>query len=702
VDRRAVSEVVGYALIVGIVSVTVIALQVGAMTVQQDVQDQMTAEAEQRDFQRIEGGFGAIDHGDNRTSVSVRTETANAIEVVRSGAVTVVVNDRCQLTKPLSSVRYEKDGDVVAYESGGIFRVTDAGVAVSSSPDLSYENGTVDLTIKNLTGETDSAMTFVKNVTSSKNQTRRTDDVLFAGKCAQPHNVTVSVTSDFADGWERYVREEFPPTAGVTRSGNTVNVTLEQSHLPEAANISRNQVVNFSNTSQYGTDPSVPSAWIDKPDDSNVYHTRLVPVHQGVQMTEIGDESVSALRNRKGLDVVLVIDESGSMYDNGRIWPAKAAAKSFVGELNATIGDRVGLVGYDDHSYMYRINGRSLSSSFDDVNDTIDSNFDHYSFTAMNEGLYTMNLIYDFKSSYSQKKYAILLADGHNACDHEIDDCSERELDTETKQFAQMADESGIKIFTVGYANSESQVDEELMRYVASATGGEYFFTSNEGELEKIFENIADTIVERKQIVYDPGSMGLAAGGSTFKPYIPGATDHIANVSGWHNINDPTAPARFSFTITLEDGEPLNLSAYRMECDRWETTGSAKRHNGTEYYVTRCAEVKDDPDSIETIHPSRFVTFSNESTMADVERELDDSRWYQANLSTVMAPYVNNTTGDLTLAENQAILAVQYSDQQRMILLLEVGQASYENDLTHVVDVQVDDVRIQEKDEKNS
>jgi hypothetical protein len=374
-DRRAVSEVVGYALLVGIVSVTVVALLIGAVVVQDDLTDQLSDEAEQRDFQQIEGGFETIDHGDNRTSVNVRTETANAMSVVRRGNVTVTVNDRCRVTKPLSSIRYQRDGDVVAYESGGIFRVTDAGVSVSSPPDLSYEKGTVDLTIKNLTGQPDSAMTFVKNVSSSTNQTNRTDDVLFAGTCSRPETVTVSVTSDFADGWERYVREEFPPTAGVTRSGNTVNVTLEQSHLPEAANISRNQVVNFSNTSQYGTDPSVPSAWIDKPDDSNVYHTRLVPVHQGVQMTEIGDESVSALRNRKGLDVVLVIDESGSMYDNGRIWPAKAAAKSFVGELNATIGDRVGLVGYDDHSYMYRINGRSLSSSFDDVNDTIDSNF---------------------------------------------------------------------------------------------------------------------------------------------------------------------------------------------------------------------------------------------------------------------------------------------------------------------------------------
>jgi hypothetical protein len=386
------------------------------------------------------------------------------------------------------------------------------------------------------------------------------------------------------------------------------------------------------------------------------------------------------------------------MQDNGRLEPAKDAAESFVGELNASLGDRVGIVGYHDRSFIYRVNGEYLSSNFAAANSTIENGFGDQGWTAMNEGLYSMNLIYDFKSTYSRKKYAVLLADGHNACSG----CDVDERDEETKRYAKIANESGITVFTVGYADHEWEVDEQLMKDVASATGGEYYFTDNEDELENIFEDIANTMVHQKQIVYSPGSMNLSAGGTVFKPYIPGSSDHIANASGWPNINDPTAPARFSFTISLQDEERLNLTAYEMACEQWETTSSAKKHNGSEYYITRCSEVNEDPASFDTVDPSKIVTFTTEDTMSDVNSTLDDSKWFQANLSTVMAPYVNNTTGDLTLAENQAILAVQYSDQQRMILLLEVGQASYENDLTHVVDVQVDDVRIQEKDEKNS
>ncbi|MFT4891666.1 MAG: hypothetical protein ACI9YT_002600, partial [Halobacteriales archaeon] len=273
-DRRAVSEVVGYTLLVGIVTVTIIALLVGAMSVQSAIQDQSQTESLQQEMQDVDATFGRIAHGDNRSSVSVRTETSNHMSVVRDGEVSVWVNDNCSVTRNLSSIRHEKEGETLAYELGGTFRVTDAGVGIVSPPDLAFESGTVDLTITNITGETASSMTLVKDVESSMGP-NETDEILFAGRCSQPKNVTVSITSDFADGWERYAEDEFP-AGTVTRSGDTVNVTLNRSHLPQAVDPSKNTVVNFSDTSHYDLNDSVPSITINKSDDTNVYPVRMV------------------------------------------------------------------------------------------------------------------------------------------------------------------------------------------------------------------------------------------------------------------------------------------------------------------------------------------------------------------------------------------------------------------------------------------
>jgi hypothetical protein len=705
-DRRAVSEVVGYTLLIGITTVTVVALLVAATSLHGALQGSAETESVEQEMQDVDATFGRLAQGDNRSSVRVRTETSNHLSVVREGQVTVTVNDNCSVQVPLSSIRYEKDGETFANELGGTIRVTDGGQAMVSSPDLYFDNGTVDLTITNITGRTASTMTFVKDVNSSMGG-NETDQILFNGTCARPDNVTVSITSDYSDAWERYAEEEFP-AGTVNTSGKTVNVTLTTKHLPEAADPANNTVVNFSNTSHYDHDDDVPSFTIDKPDDSNVYPVRMVPIYQGVQVTRTDETEVDAEFYRKGIDVVFVLDQTGSMTnktpdDVKKILALKNSSKLFVGYLNNSL-DRVGIVGYSTYfsgDATYHLTDEEyLSNSFNNggnqVNETIDDLENGYG-TRINKGIYKMLGMYDLTGSSNQDQIALLLTDGKNSNPSSDND--------RTINRSKDAAANDIVIHTVGFGKSDD-LNETLLQKVANITDGDYYYASNSTNLEEAFRDIVKSITSRKKVVHDPASMELVAG-STFRPNIPTSPDYVADYNGTLNINDPSANAKFSFTFGLENGQPLNLTAYKYECedDGWELTGAVKVKNTSDedqnqYYVTRCADINNNatPEEVtaEDIHV--FTDGDPTSDVNDTDDGLGETKWYQANYSEVLKPYVTNGTFDLK--SNQAIVGVNYSNGQRMLLLLKIGRNRADNDLTHVVDVKIDDVEVKEKDEQ--
>ena len=58
------------------------------------------------------------------------------------------------------------------------------------------------------------------------------------------------------------------------------------------------------------------------------------------------------------IDVILLLDQSGSMGSstdsNSRLYKAKQAAKVFVDQMNATNGDRVGIMTYNQSGWLYQ------------------------------------------------------------------------------------------------------------------------------------------------------------------------------------------------------------------------------------------------------------------------------------------------------------------------------------------------------------
>ena len=203
------------------------------------------------------------------------------------------------------------------------------------------------------------------------------------------------------------------------------------------------------------------------------------------------------VKSNKGIDIVMAIDVSASMLAKdlkpNRLEALKDVASNFI---KSRLTDRIGLVEYAGESYTKTpitsdksIILRSLSEI--EYNTIIEGG------TAIGMGLATS--VNRIKDSKARSKVIILLTDGVNNTGF-IDPLTAAEL----------AIEFGIKIYTIGlgtngmalspvgidsrgnfnYANAKVEIDEKLLKEIASITGGKYFRATNNAKLKEIYNDI--------------------------------------------------------------------------------------------------------------------------------------------------------------------------------------------------------------------
>ncbi|WP_027137946.1 vWA domain-containing protein [Gaetbulibacter saemankumensis] len=203
-------------------------------------------------------------------------------------------------------------------------------------------------------------------------------------------------------------------------------------------------------------------------------------------------------KTTRGIDIVMAIDVSASMLAKdlspNRLEALKNVAAEFIkGRPN----DRIGLVEYAGESYTKTpitsdkaIVLRSLQSI--KYNTVIEGG------TAIGMGLATS--VNRLKDSKAKSKVIILLTDGVNNSGF-----------IDPKIASELAVEYGIKTYTIGlgtngmalspvaidprtgnfqYGRIQVEIDEELLKEIAEATGGKYFRATNNKKLEEIYEEI--------------------------------------------------------------------------------------------------------------------------------------------------------------------------------------------------------------------
>lgn len=196
----------------------------------------------------------------------------------------------------------------------------------------------------------------------------------------------------------------------------------------------------------------------------------------------------------EGIDIVMALDISGSMLAEdlkpNRLEASKEVALDFI-ENRAN--DRVGLVVFSGESFTQcplTTDHAVLKNLFSDIKSGMIEDG-----TAIGMGL--ANAVNRLKDSKAISKVVILLTDGVNNSGL-----------VAPLTAAEIAESFGIRAYTIGvgsegmapypfktpfgikYQNVEVRIDEDMLKEIASMTGGKYFRATNNKKLEDIYEEI--------------------------------------------------------------------------------------------------------------------------------------------------------------------------------------------------------------------
>ncbi|HSR59604.1 MAG TPA: VWA domain-containing protein [Robiginitalea sp.] len=201
-------------------------------------------------------------------------------------------------------------------------------------------------------------------------------------------------------------------------------------------------------------------------------------------------------KTTKGIDIVMAIDVSSSMLARdlkpNRLSALKEVAAEFIAKRPT---DRIGLVAYAGESYtktpITSDKGIVLSALREITYGQLSDG------TAIGMGLATS--VNRLKESASVSKVIILLTDGvNNAGFIEPQTAADLALEYNIKTYTIGLGTNGNALSPVGYNPDGSfrygmrqvEIDEELLKSIAEATGGRYFRATDNEELEAIYEEI--------------------------------------------------------------------------------------------------------------------------------------------------------------------------------------------------------------------
>ena len=184
---------------------------------------------------------------------------------------------------------------------------------------------------------------------------------------------------------------------------------------------------------------------------------------------------------KKGRDLVLVLDTSGSMAERGFNRSAKEQsrydisvnlAKSFIAKRH---DDNIGLVVFGTYAFSaspLTYDLKALGEMFDLMSDVGIAGTSTAIGDALMQGLETL------KGGNAKSKVLILLTDGkHNAGK------------TSPHQAVTLAQKSGVKIYTIGMGK-KGESDEALLATIAKESAAKHFVATNSDDLERVYQSI--------------------------------------------------------------------------------------------------------------------------------------------------------------------------------------------------------------------
>lgn len=192
-------------------------------------------------------------------------------------------------------------------------------------------------------------------------------------------------------------------------------------------------------------------------------------------------QSVRRVQGEEKVSVSLVVDASGSMFEYDRMTQAKAAAQSFLKQVNFSGGDQVEVVSFNDYVY--------LEQDFTSDGDALSATIDRLSVgggTALYDALYSA-LVQTYEQDGA--RCVIGFTDGQeNASSYSRSDVVE------------LSQSSGIPVYLVGIGTS-GDYDETVLKELAQQCSGAFYAAGN-SDIATVLGNIYTDIYRQQQEYY--------------------------------------------------------------------------------------------------------------------------------------------------------------------------------------------------------
>ena len=212
----AVSEVLGYILIFGMVITMVGLIFTVAMPSIEDAQERAYIESIKRGITVLDSKASMVALGespsqtisiDSKGGIFGVNESASYISIMMNGTGMPIFNGT------LGTLTYELDDTVIAYEGGGVWMKYPQGDAIMlSPPEFHYNGETLTLPIIRLRGNeyTSGTGTVQFKVAKNSSEIRFPNTIInssFVNPVAGSKDIQITITSDYYKAWAKYMDE---------------------------------------------------------------------------------------------------------------------------------------------------------------------------------------------------------------------------------------------------------------------------------------------------------------------------------------------------------------------------------------------------------------------------------------------------------------------------------------------------------------
>ncbi len=413
-NRRGQSPLIGVVLMIGLVTVSVVGVLLIGSTAVHEIRGAVEVRNAEHAMREVDARLSQVAFGTNNEHVLDFSGQDGNVEVTHDGAMTISLvngsNAACRKRIEFGAIEYRgEDGDVVAYQAGGVWKRTGNGSVMISPPDMQYRNGTFSFQLVNVTGSASGPverLRATKNVTASRADSEEFREAFDAPRCSPPDNATLTVESDYYRAWADFFRTHVDGGTVTVDDGNeTASLTVILSGSTtrsddNSVSAQRNASVSvdvLGTEISSGTDLD----WVynDTTDEWEVHGTkRNAPINMRIN---IGGDTYEPWGDGVGSTDVIRHDINDPTHDEGYHFSENVTAGDVISVEGTAYG--IGSVDWESSSTKRLNQYESGGEQYDYVWESYRTDY---------EGSLMTNIVVEADGSGTNEGNVVLLADG--------------------------------------------------------------------------------------------------------------------------------------------------------------------------------------------------------------------------------------------------------------------------------------------------